>query len=585
MQGCCLHFSTCAVIFKANANRFPHYSLGLLMRFRCATVFLIFFFPLTLYPQQKEISLADKIKRFAPTTVSADISRLSAGDRKALKKLIEAAKLMDRIYIRQVWRGNEALKKKLESDRTPLGKLRLRYFNINMAPWSKLDHDKPFVSGVPSPRPLGANFYPEDMGRTEFGDWFIKLPDSTQQIANGFYSVIRRDKNKKLKVVRYSEEYKDLLRPAAKLLREAADLTTNSSLQKFLRLRADAFLTDNYYESDVAWMELDSPLDITIGPYEVYLDELFNYKAAFEAYISIRDDDETKKLEVFSSHLQELEDNLPIDSQYRNPKIGALAPLRVVDEIFVGGEARAGVQTAAYNLPNDERITKAMGSKRVMLKNVQEAKFNSILKRIAGKVVSKDQQHLVAFEPFFTHILMHEVTHGLGPNVITVGGEKTTVREKLQELNSAFEEAKADITGLYALQFLMDRGVVDSSMRQSLYATYLAGVFRSVRFGTQEAHGKGMAVQFNYLLEKGAFSFDQGTRTYGVNFAKIQDAVKMLTTEILTIQAQGDYKKAASMLDTYGRIGPDLQDILDGLGDIPVDIEPLFTIERQLRGG
>lgn len=531
----------------------------------------------------KELTLEQKVKRFTLTTISADISRLSAGDRQALKKLIQAATLMDKIYIRQVWRGNESLKKKLEADRSPAGKLRLKYFNINMGPWAKIDNDRPFINGVPVPRPLGANYYPEDMGRTAFGDWFIALPDSEQLKANGFYWVIRRDTNRKLKTVPYSVEYKDLLVPAAKLLREAAELTDNMSLRKFLELRAKAFLTDDYYESDVAWMELDSPLEVTIGPYEVYMDEIFNYKAAFEAYIALRDENETAKLGKFSARLQDIENNLPIDSQYRNPKIGALAPLRVVDELFIGGEARAGVQTAAFNLPNDERITNAMGSKRVMLKNVQEAKFNKILKPIVARVIEADQRSLVAFDPFFTHILMHEVTHGLGPNLITVGGEKTTVREKLQDLNSAFEEAKADITGLFALQFLMDKGVIDSSMERPMYGTYLAGVFRSVRFGIQESHGKGMAMQFNYLLDEGAFSFNEGSGMYAVDFGKIKPAVRKLTSEILTIQATGDYNRAKHLLETFGVIRPEMKHVLDGLNDIPVDIEPHFTIERVLK--
>jgi len=330
--------------------------------------------------------------------------------------------------------------------------------------------------------------------------------------------------------------------------------------------------------SDVAWMKLDSPIEPTIGPYEVYMDKLYNYKAAFEAFIALRDNEETARLERFASKLQEIENNLPIDPRYRNPKLGALAPIRVVDEVATGGEARAGVQTAAFNLPNDERITGAMGSKRVMLKNVQEAKFREILTPIARVAIDPAQQPWIAFEPFFTHILAHELMHGLGPHNITVQGRKTTARQEMKDLSSAFEEAKADISGLFALQYLIDRGVVDSSMEQPMYVTFLAGVFRSVRFGITEAHGRGMALQFNYLMDAGAFEYDESAGTFRVNFDRIKDAARKLTGEIMTIQAQGDYASAKQMLDRGAVIRPPMGRVLDRLAAIPVDIEPHFPL-------
>ncbi|MEK9135958.1 MAG: hypothetical protein AAB393_02445, partial [Bacteroidota bacterium] len=354
------------------------------------------------------MSLAQKIKRFVRTEIKGDVSRLSSSDRKALQKLIEAAKIMDKIYTRQVWSGNAALRKKLEADKSAAGKERLHYYNINMGPWAKIDHNDAFIEGAPTPRPPQANYYPNDMTKEEFESWVKTLSDADQKKATGFFYTVRRGNDKKLKLIPYSEEYKDLLGPAARLLREAAALTDNASLKSFLTKRADAFLSNDYYDSDVAWMDLDSPIEPTIGPYEVYMDELFNYKAAFEAFITLRNDKETKNLEKYSGYLQEIEDNLPIDPKYRNPKLGALAPIRVVDEIVVGGEAREGVQTAAFNLPNDEKVTAEKGSKRVMLKNVQEAKFKNILTPIARIAVVPDQQPFIAFEPFFTHILAHE---------------------------------------------------------------------------------------------------------------------------------------------------------------------------------
>jgi hypothetical protein len=518
--------------------------------------------------------LAAQIARFAPTEVTADTSKLSAGDRKALSKIIEAAKYMDAIYLRQVWRGNVALQKRLAADRTAAGRERLHYFRINVGPWSRLDGNEPFIEGVPHEKPPHASYYPDDMTKDEFNAWTPTLSEDERRRATGFFHLIRRDANGKLKTVPYSQEYAEFLVPAARLLREAAALTTNATLKDFLLKRADAFLSDDYYASDVAWMDLDSPIDVTIGPYETYEDELFNYKAAFEAYVTLRDEAESAKLARFSQYLQEVENNLPLDARYLNPKLGAAAPIRVVNQVFSSGEGNRGVQTAAYNLPNDERVVQEKGSKRVMLKNVQEAKFKKTLVPISKVVLAPAQQSQVSFESFFTHILAHELMHGLGPHNITVGGQETTVRGQLKELYSAIEEAKADITGLFALQYFIDKGLLDREMERSIYTTFLASAFRSVRFGLTEAHGKGIALQFNYLVDENAIQIDERTGTFSINFARIKDAVRKLTREILTLQAEGSYDKARAMLDRYGVIRPAMQQALDRLKDVPVDIEP-----------
>ena len=528
-------------------------------------------------------ALAAKINRFAPTSVSADLSRLSPGDRAALEKLAEAAKLMDAIYTRQVWSGNEALRQKLEADGTAEGKERLHYYNINRSPWSNLDHDEPFVSGVPRVKPPCANYYPEDMTKEEFNEWAGTLPEAEKKEATGFFYTIRRNGIRHLKPVPYSEEYRDLLVPASRLLHEAAALTENATLKNFLSKRADAFISNDYYESDVAWMDLDSPIEPTIGPYEVYLDGLFNYKAAFEAFICLRDDSSTAKLAHFSARLQEIENALPIEPRYRNPKLGALSPIRVVDEVVTGGEARSGVQTAAFNLPNDERVTAEKGSKRVMLKNVQEAKFTTILKPIAGIAIDPAQQPYVNFNAFFTHILAHELMHGLGPHSITVNGKQTTARQAMQELSSALEEAKADVSGLFALQYLIDHGVIDRSMEKQMYVTYLAGIFRSVRFGINEAHGQGMAMQFNYLMDEGAIVYSDASGLFSADVEKFKAGSKKLTGEIMTLQAKGNYDGARAMLIRYAVIRPALQRTLDRLAHLPVDIEPVFTDLHQTK--
>ena len=530
------------------------------------------------------MSLEAKIRRFAPTEITADVSHLSPNDRQALDKIIEAARLYDPLFRRQVWSGNDALLRKLEADTSPEGQAKLHYFRINVGPWSRLDKNEPFIEGVPHEKPPQANFYPDDITKAEFEEWSKTLPEAERKKATGFFYVIRRDANRKLKAVPYSEEYRAFLEPATKLLREAAALTTNTTLKNFLLKRAEAFQSNDYYASDVAWMELDAPIDVTIGPYETYEDELFSYKAAFEAYVTLRDDSETAKLQKFSGYLQELENNLPFDPKYRNPKLGAASPIRVVDTVFNSGEGNRGVQTAAYNLPNDERVVKEKGSKRVMLKNVQEAKFKQTLIPISKVVLDPAQQTAVDFDSFFTHILAHELMHGLGPHNIKVGGQDTTVRLQLKDLYSAIEEAKADITGLWALQYLIDKGTLDKKLESTLYTTFLASAFRSVRFGVNEAHGKGVALQFNYLIDEGAFKVNEAAGTFSIDPAKIKDAVRKLTGELLTVEAEGSYEKAKALLDRYGLIRPAMQQAFNKLSDVPVDIEPQFTLAQMAAG-
>ena len=524
-------------------------------------------------------SLAARIKRFAPTVLTADTTQLTPNDAQALKKIIAAAKYLDPLYRQQIWSGNEALLKKLEADKSAPGRERLHYFLINQGPWSQLDENQPFIAGV-APRPPQANFYPADITKEEFNTWLSSLPGDEKARATGYFYVIRRDAGGKLKTVPYNEEYREFLDPSAKLLREAAALTSNITLKDFLTKRASAFASNDYYDSDVAWMDLEAPIDVTIGPYETYEDEMFGYKAAYEAYVTLRDQGESAKLARFSQYLQELEDHLPMDAGYRNPKLGAASPIRVVNEVYSSGEGNAGVQTAAFNLPNDERVVKEKGSKRIMLKNVQDAKFNKTLVPISRVVLDPAQQSRLSFEAFFTHILTHELMHGLGPHNIHVDGQATTVRLQLKELYSAIEEAKADITGLWALQYLIDKGVVEKQMEQTLYVTYLASAFRSVRFGINEAHGRGVAMQFNYLTDEGAIRFDEGTGKFSVDESKIKDAVRKLTHELLTIEAEGSHDKAKAILDKYAIVRPAMKSAFDRLGEVPVDIEPIFPLAK-----
>jgi hypothetical protein len=554
-------------------------------RFRAGGVLLVACAAAAAFVRAQEAAVPDAATlqamaaRFAPTEISADISKLPANDRRALARLVEASKIVDALFLRQVWAGNDAMLLDLLRDQSPAGRARLHYFQINKGPWSRLDHNAAFVPGAPA-KPAAANFYPEGASKADLERWIATLPEAERSRATGFFTVIRRAGNG-FTLVPYSVEYQGELALAAARLREAAQLATEPTLKAFLNKRADAFLSNDYYDSDVAWMELKGAIEPTIGPYEVYEDELFNYKAAFESYVTVQDEAETAKLQKFAGELQDIEDHLPIEPKYRNPKLGALAPIVVVNEIYAAGDGNRAVQTAAFNLPNDERVVREKGAKRVMLKNVQDAKFAKTLGPISKIVLSAADQANLSFEAFFTHIVVHELMHGLGPHSISAGGRQTTVRQELKETYSALEEAKADISGLFAVQHLIDKGVLPRSFERSLYTTFLASTFRSIRFGVNEAHGRGIAIQLNYLLDQRGFVVNPDG-TFSVNGDRVKEGVSGLTREIMTIQAEGDYARARALGERLGVVRPPVQQALEKLKSIPVDIEPRFTTADQL---
>jgi hypothetical protein len=518
--------------------------------------------------------------RFAPVDLSADVTTLPENERQALAMLVQAAKVFDALFLRQVWEGNEAMLLDLVQDESPLGRARLHYFLINKGPWSRLDGNESFIPGAPE-KPEQANFYPAGATKAEVEAWIKALGPADRARATGFFTTIRRGPDGRFVAVPYPLEYQGELARVASLLREAAGLTTQPTLKSYLEKRAAALLSNDYYASDVAWMELDASIEPTIGPYEVYEDEWFNYKAAFESFITIRDNAETEKLARFGAELQDIENNLPIDPKYRNPKLGALAPIRVVNTVFSSGDGNRGVQTAAFNLPNDERVIAEKGSKRVMLKNNQEAKFRTVLQPISQVALASDDRQHVAFDAFFTHILMHELMHGLGPHNIRVGGRTTTVRQELKETYSAIEEAKADISGLFALQFLVDRQKLDKAFDQTMYVTYLASMFRSIRFGITEAHGRGVAIQLNYFLDNGGVAVAQDG-TFAVNPERIKKNVIDLTRDLMTLQAVGDYAAAKEMIEKLAVVRPQVKVVLDRLVSVPVDIAPRFVTAEEL---
>ncbi|WP_129777973.1 dipeptidyl-peptidase 3 family protein [Peristeroidobacter soli] len=524
--------------------------------------------------------LASMAARFAPVEVKVDVASLPAQERAALAKLVEASRYVDALFMRQRFAGNNALLLQLLSDRSALGRARVDYFLLNKGPWSELDEDRAFLPGVAA-KPPGGNFYPADATREQVDSWMQGLPQADKTEATGFFTTIRRGADGKFLSVPYSLEYQGELMEMARLLREAAALTQQPTLQAFLQKRAEAFVSNDYYASDVAWMELDASIEPTIGPYEVYEDEWFNFKAAFEAFITLTDAAETDKLKRFSSQLQDLEDHLPIDKKFRKPKLGGYSPIRVVNVVFSAGDANHGVQTAAYNLPNDERVVAEKGSKRVLLKNFQQAKFDKVLTPIADIALVPQDRSLLSFDAFFTHILMHELMHGLGPQTIDVGGRQTTVRQELKELNGPLEEAKADVSGLWALQHLMDKGFLDKKRERNMYVTFLASTFRTLRFGLNAAHAKGMALQVNNLLDAGAIRIDAQGR-FSLDVPKTKKAVTSLTGQIMTLQAHGDYAGVKRLLDKMSVIRPEVQRVLDQLGQVPVDIAPQFVTARSL---
>jgi hypothetical protein len=522
-----------------------------------------------------EAKLKAMMARFVPVEIRVDTAKLPPNERVALAKMVEAAKICDALFLRQRAPLNETWLQGLVRDESPLGRARLHYFRLNAGPWSSLDENAPFLPQAPA-KPEGGNFYPADATRAEVEAWIKTLGAEQEGAATGFFTTIRRGPDGKLTPIPYSIEYQGELGAMARLLREAAAATQQPTLKRYLETRAKALLTNDYYESDVAWMELNASIEPTIGPYETYEDEWFNYKAAFEAFIAVTDEAETGKLARFSAELQELEDHLPIDPQYRRPKLGGFSPIRVVNVVFCAGDGNHGVQTAAFNLPNDERVVAQKGSKRVLLKNFQEAKFTHVLQPIAGRALAKSERPLVAFDPFFTHILMHELMHGLGPQAIKVGGRETTVRHELKETNGALEEAKADISGLWALQYLMDKGVLNKADERAMYTTFLASTFRTLRFGLSDSHAKGMALQVNWLLDAKGFTVG-ADGTFGVDFNLVKTGVASLVHEIMTVQATGDYARAKAMLTKYVVIRPEVKTMIDRLNNLPVDFEPRFA--------
>ncbi len=521
-----------------------------------------------------------QIGKLAPVEITYDKNLLTQDQQQALYNIVEAAHYMDKIFLNQVYDKNDAIKHELMTGKNPDYPTLLEYFNINFGPFDRLDHDKPFIN-LDQPKPAGANFYPTDMTKEEFNNWITDHPGDKDAFT-GTFTVIRRQ-NGNLVAIPYSQEYSKYLKPAAKLLKDAANFASNPTLKAYLLSRADAFSSNDYYQSDIDWMDLkDNTIEVVIGPYEVYEDELFGYKASFESFVTIVDPVESDKLRKVNAYLKEMEMNLPIPNEYKNTRRGSSSPIVVVHEVYTSGDTKAGIQTTAFNLPNDERVREAKGSKKVMLKNIAEAKFNKCWIPIVNEVMDPGDLEYVSFDAYFNHTLMHEVSHGLGPGIIEVNGEQTTVSQQLKETYSTIEEAKADILGIYNTQFLIDKGFLEKSFERPTYDSYLGGIFRSVRFGINEAHGGANAIEYNYLKEKGGFVYDPDSQRFHVDMDKIKGAVRDLSHDLLIIEAKGDYDGAKAFIKKYRYLAPEVQEALERLQDVPIDIRPVYAIEKEV---
>jgi len=498
-----------------------------------------------------------KIAQFAKVDLKTDLSKLTENEKKMIPVLIEIAKLMDDIFWIQTFGDKDSLFSSIKDENTR------KFVEINYGPWERLNANAAIISGI-GPKPAGANFYPKDMIKEEFE----KLSDKNK---TSLYTLIRRDAEGKLKVIWYHEAFKEKVNKASELLIKAAELAEDAGLKKYFELRAKAILTDDYYESDIAWMDMKTnTIDFVVGPIENYEDGLYEYKAAQEAAILVKDKEWSKKLEKFISILPDLQKKLPVDKKYKTEIPGASSDMAVYDIIYYAGDANSGGKTIAINLPNDEKVQEKKGSRRLQLKNAMKAKFDNILLPIAEQLIDSNQLTFVKFDAFFNNTMFHEVAHGIGIKN-TING-KGTVRKAMKDISSAFEEAKADVLGLFLVEKLIEEKQITETTIKESYTTYMAGLIRSVRFGATEAHGKANMMCFNYFEEMGAFKSENGK--YKVDIEKMKIAIEKWADKILVFQGNGDYEAASLFLKKYGNVKPELQKGLDNLknANIPVDV-------------
>jgi hypothetical protein len=489
--------------------------------------------------------------------LTTDVSKLTEKEKQMIALFIQAAQIMDDLYWQQCFGNKDSLLNSVTDEKAK------QFIIMNYGPWDKLNNDTPFIAGVGT-KPAGAQFYPKDMTKEE-------LEKSTVADKHGLYSLIRRDSAGKLFFIPYHIAYKEPLQKASALLKQAADLAEDTGLKKYLELRSQALITDQYNASDIAWLDMkNNNIDLIIGPIETYEDALYNSRAAYEAYVLVKDKVWSQRLAKYVSMLPELQQGLPVDAKYKNEQPGTSSELNAYDVIYYAGHSNAGGKTIAVNLPNDEQIQQTKGTRRSQLKNAMQAKFDKILLPIAKELIDPSQLKQVQFDAFFANVMFHEVAHGLGIKN-TVNG-KGTVRSSLQEQSSWLEEAKADILGVYMVTKLVEKGELEGPL-ENYYTTFMAGILRSVRFGAGEAHGKANMLVFNFFEDKGAFEKTSNGH-YKVNFEKFWTAMNELSNLILTLQGNGDKTGVENLQKEKAIVKPDLQNDLNKLQEkgIPVDV-------------
>jgi hypothetical protein len=516
-------------------------------------------------PVDQPIDMQKRLRTYATVRLTIDLNALGTDERQLIPLFIEAAKQMDRIFWMQAWGDRDAL-----LARTADANLR-RYVDINYGPWDRLRDNEPFVPGI-GPKPLSANFYPADMTKEEFERHIAEHPRDAEAFKSE-YTVIRRDADGKLIAIPYHKYFAEPTRIAVDHLRKAAEIAKDSGLRNYLHLRAEALLNDNYRKIDMAWLDMKTNgVDLVIGPIEHYEDRLFGYKTAHEAYILIKDREWSRRLSRYATLLPNLQRGLPVPEAYKRERPGADSDLNAYDVVYYAGDCNAGSKTIAINLPNDEQVQLEKGTRRLQLKNAMRAKFDKILLPVSEMLIDPQQRRHITFDAFFGNVMFHEVAHGLGiKNTIN---DRGTVREALRDQSGALEEGKADILGLYMVTRLFEQGELKEGSVEDNYVTFLASIFRSIRFGAASAHGRANLLQFNYFQEAGAFSRDEKTGTYRVDFERMKKAVESMAAKILTHQGDGDYDGVKAWFEKQGQMGDVLRADLSRLAEahIPVDI-------------
>ncbi|MGE5486924.1 MAG: dipeptidyl-peptidase 3 family protein [bacterium] len=514
----------------------------------------------------------ERAAKWKPVKMPYDASRLSQRERQMIDALVEASQHLGRAYWQQTDPKALEIWRSLANATDPREVAARRLLFIMGSRWDLLDDHKPFIGTETAPPGLG--YYDAGITREEIEAWVKAHPESREAIYSG-YTVVRR-KNGALVAIPYHEEYREFVEPASKALLRAAELSDDPQFARFLRLRAAALLTDDYYESDLAWMDLKDPkFDVIMGPYETYGDGLLGIKAAYEAAILIRDEEESKKLATFAAYVPELQEALPLAPEDRPSKHGLATPMEVMYSPFRSGDARHGYQAVATNLPNDPRIHVKKGTKKIFYKNFMDARVNEVILPIGKRLMQPDAAARVTGEGYLTAVLLHEISHGLGPAYARIGGKQVEIREAMGPLYSALEEAKADATGMFGLEWLVRKGALPKERLPEYYNSYVAGIFRTLRFGTAEAHGQAELMEFNYLTEQKAIVRDAAGR-YGIDMAKMPEAFARLTQELLEIEATGDRARGEKLFARYTSIPADLEKALESIKDIPVDVDPVF---------